>query len=111
KVMMELLRARALYQLGETKKAQDIFARLAQGIKEGDEAFWQDRLVDVEYRLGLRDQAREHCVQVLAVSKSPARAAILLGKVFPGQGDEAATLWAYLSRLGGKANDPAGTMK
>jgi Flp pilus assembly protein TadD len=108
---VEVLRARALYQLGEKDKALATFAKLAAGIVEGPETYWQERLVEVEYRLGLRDQAQEHCARVLAASKSPARAARLLGKVIPGKGDEAAALWAQLRRPPAKAGDPAATMK
>lgn len=111
KPLVELLRARALYHLGEKDKAQAIFAKVAEGIKEGDETLWQEQLIEVEYRLGLRDQAREHCGRVLAVSKSPARAPRLLGKVFPGHGDEAGALWALLRRLPGTAEDPATAVK
>jgi predicted Zn-dependent protease len=104
KPLIEVLRARTLYQLGEKDKALAIFARLAADIKEGNEALWQDRLVEAEQRLGLHEQAQEHCAKVLAASKSPARVA-LLGKVFPGQGDEAGALWTFLRRLPGKPDD------
>jgi len=108
KALLELLRGRLLYTLGEKDQAQAIFARMAAGIKEGTETHWQERLVIEEYRLGLREQAQEHCGQVLAASKSPGRASWLLGKVFPGHGDEAAALWGFLRRVPG---EPSATMK
>jgi Flp pilus assembly protein TadD len=109
--IVELLRARTLYQLGEKDRALATFAKLAGEIAEGPETYWQDRLVEVEFRLGLREQAQEHCARVLAASKSPARAGRLLGKVFPDQGDEAAALWGLLRRVPRKGGDPAATMK
>jgi tetratricopeptide (TPR) repeat protein len=108
KPLVELLRARLLYTLGEKEKATTIFARMADGLKDGEETHWQERLVAVEYQLGLREQAQEHCGRVLAVSRSPTRAAWLLGKVFPGRGDEAAALWGLL--LQGKDVKPAEAM-
>jgi tetratricopeptide (TPR) repeat protein len=48
---------------------------------------------------------------VLAASQSPTRAPWLLGKVFPGHGDEAAALWHLLCQAPGKADDLAVTMK
>lgn len=110
KLSVEVLRARTLYLLGEKDKAQAIFAAVAAQIKDGNETQWQDRLVTVEYRLGLREQARDHCGRVLVASKSPARTA-LLGQVFPGRGDEAAGLWSLLRSLPGKPVDPTATMK
>jgi Flp pilus assembly protein TadD len=93
KGLLEVLRARALYQLGDADKAQAIFTRLAGEIKDGNETLWEERLVEAEYHLGLREQAYKHCARVLAASKSPARLSQMLGIVFPGHGDEAAALW------------------
>jgi Flp pilus assembly protein TadD len=111
KPLLEVLRARALYLLGEKDQAQAVFARLASNIKDGGETLWHERLVDVESRLGLREQAEEHCGRVLAFSNNPAQVARLLGKVFPGHGDQAGALWAGLRRVPGQAGDPAATMK
>jgi hypothetical protein len=93
--LLELLRGRLLWALGETDRARALFTELAGQIREGNETEWQDRLVEIEYRLGLKEQAREHCARILAVSRSPDRAARLLGTVFPGSGETAATLWSY----------------
>jgi Flp pilus assembly protein TadD len=111
KALLEVLRARALYQLGETDKAQAIFTSLAAKIQDGNETLWEERLVEVEYRLGLREQAYKHCARVLAASKSPARLPQMLGIVFPGQGDEAAALWLGLRKLPGKPDSLPDPMK
>ncbi len=110
KVLLDVLRARTLYHVGETDKAQAIFVRLAGEIQDGNETLWQERLVEVEYRLGLRDQARDHCAKVLAASKSPARVT-LLDRVFPGRGDDAAALWPILRKIPGKADNLPDPMK
>jgi hypothetical protein len=103
--LLDVLRARSLYQLGETDKARAIFTRLAGAIQEGNETLWEERLVDVEYRLGLRQQSWAHCARVLAANKSPGRLPYLLGKVFPGQGDEAAALWPALRKIPARADN------
>jgi tetratricopeptide (TPR) repeat protein len=111
KGLLEVMRARTLYQLGETDKAQAIFTQLAGAIQEGNETLWEERLVEVEYRLGLRELAWAHCTRVLAASKSPARLPQMLGKVFPGQGDEAAALWPVLRKIPGKPDNLPDPMK
>jgi tetratricopeptide (TPR) repeat protein len=111
KGLLEVLRARALYQLGEADKAQAIFTRLAGEIKDGNETLWEERLVEAEHRLGLREQAYKHCARVLAASKSPARLSQMLGIVFPGHGDEAAALWPALRKVPGKPDSLPDPMK
>jgi Flp pilus assembly protein TadD len=107
---VEVLRGRALYQLGEKERALAVFAKLAEGMLDGNETSWHHQLVETEYRLGLRAQAQEHCARLVAATKNPSRAARLLNRVFPGHGDEAAALWGLLRRGPGKPVDPLATM-
>lgn len=94
--LLEVLQARALHQLGEKEKAEKLFADLGARIAPGHDASWHEKLIEVECRLGLRDQACEHCARVLAITKNQGRQASVLGKVFPGQGETAAQWWRSL---------------
>src|SRR5439155_15790875 len=58
-------------------------------------ASWPEKLTEVEYRLGLKDQAGEHCAIALAAYKG-ARQEALLGRIFPGRADTAAQWWRFL---------------
>jgi tetratricopeptide (TPR) repeat protein len=107
--LVEVLRGRTLSMLGEKEKARAVFVGLGNGIKDCDEAPWHERLLEVEYRLGLRDLACEHCARLLMAAKVTARTE-LLGKVFPGREEEATALWAYLRAAAGKSPDPVAIM-
>ncbi|HKI33457.1 MAG TPA: hypothetical protein VKA46_16500 [Gemmataceae bacterium] len=111
KPLLEVLRARTLYTLGEKDQAQTIFTRLAGEIKGGEETLWQERLVEVEQRLGLREEALRHCGRVLSVNKGPAGVAHMLGMVFPGRGEEAGALWSFLRHVPGKMTEFTDPMK
>ena len=50
----------------------------------------------MEYRHGLKEQAREHCGRILKVNRIAGRPERLLGKVFPGQGAAAEACWRFL---------------
>jgi hypothetical protein len=95
--ILEVLQARTLYQLGEKDKAAKQFARLAGEIRDGQSLSWHEKLIDVEYRLGLKEQAFEHCVRALSAAKNAGRHSALMEKVFPGQGEIAASLWLFRS--------------
>jgi tetratricopeptide (TPR) repeat protein len=105
--MLDVLQARTLYQLGEKEKAAKLFADLAgRIIKEGLSLAWPEKLIEVEYRLGLKELAFEHCTHLLTVTKANGRTTTILDKVFPGKGETAAPLWKFLyKRL--SPNDPA----
>jgi tetratricopeptide (TPR) repeat protein len=104
---LDVRRARALYQLGEKERAQALFTGLASQVRIGHETEWQEKLIDVEYRLGLKEQAREHCARIMAVNQSPARQKVLLEKVFPGNGASAEAWWHFLRQQMPRADAPA----
>jgi tetratricopeptide (TPR) repeat protein len=97
---LEILKARTLLLLGEKDRSQAEFARLAEQIKDGVDPFWVASLLETEYRLGLKDQAFEHCGKLLnTVPPGPVAVhlpPICLSKVFPNQGEVAETLWDLL---------------
>jgi tetratricopeptide (TPR) repeat protein len=99
---LELLQARTLHQLGDKDKAQAIFKRYADQIKEGhndDEVV--HLLLETEHRLGLKDQAFEHCARALELhGADPMKGSIrsLLAKVFPDKVDAAIVWWTVLRR-------------
>jgi tetratricopeptide (TPR) repeat protein len=97
---LDILKGRTLYLLGEKDNAQATFARLAEKIKEGVDPFWVASLLETEYRLGLKDQAFEHCGKLLDSTPLGQPAAqlpsICLNKVFPSQGEVAEILWDLL---------------
>ena len=97
---LDVLKARTLYLLGEKENAQATFARLAEQIKENVDPIWFASLLETEHRLGLKDQAFEHCGKLLDATTQPQVAAKLqsmcLSKLFPNQVDVAANLWDLL---------------
>ena len=97
---LEILQARALYNLGEKDKATPVFARYGEQIKAGqDNASWYETLVDTEVRLGLTDQAFEHAGRVLRLPEGDNWHGRMLGKLFPNSTETAETLWAVLNVL------------
>jgi Flp pilus assembly protein TadD len=98
---LERAQARTLYFLGEKDKAQSIFERHAARIGPGVDTEKFEDLLDAEYRVGLRELAREHCARLLATLKAedgPVRARALLAKVFPDETDAAVVWWSLLRR-------------
>jgi predicted Zn-dependent protease len=99
---LEDLQARTLYFLGEKDKAQAIFARRAAAIKDGPSVDAFAGLIDAEYRVGLRDQALEHCARLLPPLEQPGgnwlrpQLRLLFDKVFPGKTDTAVVWWVFL---------------
>ncbi len=98
---LEILQARTLYLLGEKDKAQALFARRAGEIKKGVEEAAFEGLLDAEYKVGLKEQALEHCGKLLVVLEArddqPNLAARpLFAKVFPDKTDAAVVWWSLL---------------
>jgi tetratricopeptide (TPR) repeat protein len=93
---LEILLARTLYSLGEREKALPIFEKYAGQIKEGNDFSWFETLIDAESRVGLKEQALEHCGKILTVSRDQGWPVRLFAKVFPGKGDSARVWWSYL---------------
>ena len=67
--MLEILKARTLYSLGEKDKATAIFARYAGQLQGAGNVSWPETLIDAEMRMGLKEQAAEHAAVVLAGSR------------------------------------------
>src|SRR5262249_29178312 len=57
--ILDVVRGRVLYFLGEKEQAKKVFAALAEKIKPGNDLPWFDRFIDSEFRLGLKEQAIE----------------------------------------------------
>jgi tetratricopeptide (TPR) repeat protein len=113
KGIVEVLRARTLYLLGEKDKAQAVFTKVAGRIGKTPLSDWQERLIDVECRLGLREQAMQQCCRLLpgmAYGESRAPAVRLLGHLFPGHGAEADILLELLRGSSARTSDPATRM-
>jgi predicted Zn-dependent protease len=97
---LEVLQARTLFMLGEKDKAQKIFARLAEGIKENTDLSWAGNLLEAEYRVGLKDLAFEHFIKVIT-DGLPKGVQIQnpgppLDKIFPQQKETARAWWKLL---------------
>ena len=84
--VLEILKARTLYSLGEKDKAKAIFARYGGQIKGTAGASWPETLIDAEMRVGLKDQAAEHAALVLATSRDQGWPERLFPKLFPKNG-------------------------
>jgi predicted Zn-dependent protease len=63
--MLDLLRARTLYQLGEKDQAVALLDGLAGQVQNDAHASWYESLVDAENRLGLKDRAFDHAGRLL----------------------------------------------
>jgi predicted Zn-dependent protease len=108
--LLEVLQARTLYQLGEKNKSAKLLADLAGRIRQGENATWPEKLIEVEYRLGLEEQAFEHCARALSMTKDAGRQIRLMEKVFPSHGETAASLW-FFRRQKASEEPPATTMR
>ena len=107
--VLEILKARTLYSLGEKDKATAIFARYAGQLQGAGDASWPETLIDAEIRVGLKEQAAEHAAVVLAGSRDRGWEQRLFAKLFPKNAETAETLWAILRSRPEEA--PAATMK
>ncbi len=107
---LEILEARTWYSLGEKEKALPVFARYAQRLRDDAESAWYETLVESEYRVGLREQARAHAAKVMSLSKDQGWQRRLLPKVFPNREEQAEVWWDYL-RQHQPSRDPAEMIK
>jgi predicted Zn-dependent protease len=96
KEAFEVVRARTLYFLGKKDEAKKAFAALGERIKPGNDFTWYESLIDAEYRLGMREQAFEHCARALVTISGEPSQARLLRKVLNGQEDTAQVWWDVL---------------
>jgi predicted Zn-dependent protease len=90
---LQILKARTHFLLGDKDKGKAILARYADQIKPGMEFDWFESLIDVENRVGLRDEALRQAAAILAASPNRGWGPRLLGKLFPANADAAAALW------------------
>lgn len=105
-----VVRARTLYFLGKRDEAKKLFAALGEKIKAGNDFTWFESLIDAEYRLGLREQAFEHCARALATIPGEPLQTRLLRKVLNGQ-EETAQVWWDLLRTKQASEAPSVSMK
>src|SRR5262249_53621339 len=96
--LLDVVRGRILFFLGEKEQANKIFAGLAEKIKPGNDQPWFDRFVETEYRLGLREQALQHCARALLATTSTFGQTRLLKRVMDGQEETAQAWWVVLRR-------------
>jgi tetratricopeptide (TPR) repeat protein len=101
---LDMEKARTLYFLGEKEKAEALFARCAEQIKDGVDPRWVQLLLKEEYRAGLKERAFEHCAKGLSVSPRDsvkrldgrAPEGLYLSEVFPKQAETAEVWWGLL---------------
>ena len=62
--VVQILEARLRHGLGEKEKAEEMFRKLAEQLKETPAA-WAEKLIETEMRLGLRELAFEHAAKSL----------------------------------------------
>ncbi len=97
--ILEILKARTLYTLGEKDKAMAIFSRYGGQIQGTAGASWPEMLIDAEMRVGLKNQALEQAALVLADSRDQGWSQRLFPKLFPKKAETAETLWRALEGL------------
>lgn len=98
RLMLDVLHGQVLQQLGHKDKARELFEKVARAKPQGAASEAQEKLVEVEVKLGLHRQAREHAAQILAARPQPLGepAADLLEKLFPKRAATAAAWWPFL---------------
>jgi predicted Zn-dependent protease len=99
--VLEILKARTLYLLGEKEKAAAIFARYGGMIDGKLDAPWIETLIESEVRVGLMDQATEQAAKALGKASYDAMRTRLLPKLFPKNGETSEVLWLVLHGLVG----------
>jgi tetratricopeptide (TPR) repeat protein len=98
--VLEILKARTLYLLGEKEKATAIFARYGGMIIDGKiDVSWIETLIESEVRVGLLDQAAEHAAKALDAAAFDAMRDRLMPKLFPKNSETAEVLWLVLHGL------------
>jgi tetratricopeptide (TPR) repeat protein len=109
--VLELTLARHLYGLGEREKAKAIFDKYAKQLEPGEEASWHETLIDSLVRSGLRDQAFESALKLLAASGDAGAARRLFGKLYSEKRAEVAEAWWSFLRKRNATREPAEIMK
>ncbi len=92
---LALRQARLLHQLGEVDPARHILSRLGEESRQAGHPSWYGPLVDLEYELGLREEAFAHCAELGA--RLHARGHLAgVHRVFPDQPFAAEAWWKVL---------------
>ncbi len=108
--VLEILKARTLYAVGEKDKALSVFSRYGDDVKDGADLSWFETLIDAENKVGLKDQAAGHAAKVMSASHDPGWSKRLLPKLFPKNAEAAEELWTVL-RLKKPDQAPESAMK
>jgi tetratricopeptide (TPR) repeat protein len=99
---LNVIQARTLWFLGKKDEAGKLFAALDEKLKKarlGEDFSWFETLVETEKRLGMKEQAFEHCARALLVTPpSPFGQTRLLKKVLNGQEETAQAWWSVLRK-------------
>jgi predicted Zn-dependent protease len=107
--VVQILEARLRHGLGEKEKAEEMFRKLAEQVKETP-APWAEKLIETEMRLGLRELAFEHAAKALGLTPDTGSQRQVLARLFPSQEATADPWWILLRRKDPKA-DPKATMR
>jgi tetratricopeptide (TPR) repeat protein len=107
---LDIVRGRVLYLLGEKDRALEVFNALVAEVKEGPNLLWHDKLVETEFRLGLKDLAFDHSGRILRLTRLQGNRPGLVARLFPRHAEEAEVWWKVL-RQKDAAEDPAVTLK
>jgi hypothetical protein len=107
---VDVLRGRIFYFLGDKDKGRKLFAELGEKLKPTSAQSWADKLVQVEFRLGLKEEAFEHCARALVANPSIFAQTRLLKKILPGQ-EETAQVWWMVLRKKQASEEAAVSMK
>jgi tetratricopeptide (TPR) repeat protein len=109
--LLETLRARTLYEVGEPAQALRLLARLGDAIKDNKEEQWAyQHLIRCEYKLGLKDLAYEHAASVFTHVKKNLHVGGLFYELF-GDKSGIAEAWWKLLRQRFADEDLTATMK
>jgi Tfp pilus assembly protein PilF len=109
-IAINMAQGRVLYHLGDKEKAFTLFAKAASDIREPEDVLGPHSLFEIEYQLGLKDDAYDHAAAILARMGNLLNASLFMAQVFPNQGETAAVWWRFLRRRQ-PDEEPAGTMK
>ena len=99
--VLDILKARTLYLLGEKDKATEIFAHYDEAIKKSPTATlpWAEKLIDAEARVGLKELADKHAAWVLIGSREVSLPKRVLASLFPKNAEAAEELWRLLREM------------
>jgi tetratricopeptide (TPR) repeat protein len=95
---LEIQRGRMLYLLGKTDEARSLFASLGQQIKNAVRMSEYGSLVEIENRLGLKEESLTHAAAILARTRDDAGTLDVLESLFPDKPEVALEWWRFLRR-------------